>query len=211
MATHRFVATTWHNVLGTLPAELRIESGDTVVTDTIDAHGKDRDNVRRANSPNPMNGPIHVAGAEPGRCAPGRHPQDEADPRHRLDRLDARRERRRSAVRRRAAAAENRDLADRPQGKDRAPRPQHRGPRPPRPAACPDDRLLRRRARPAVRRSRPRPAPRTAATWTTGCSAPGRASAFRCPRRARCSSSATATPSRATARSSAPASRPPSR
>ena len=32
--THRFVATTWHNVLGTLPAELRIESGDTVVTDT---------------------------------------------------------------------------------------------------------------------------------------------------------------------------------
>ena len=66
MATHRFVATTWHNVLGTLPAELRIESGDTVVTDTIDAHGKDRDNVRRANSPNPMNGPIHVAGAEPG-------------------------------------------------------------------------------------------------------------------------------------------------
>ena len=66
MATHRFVATTWHNVLGTLPAELRVESGDTVITDTLDAHGKDRDNVRRANSPNPMNGPIHVAGAEPG-------------------------------------------------------------------------------------------------------------------------------------------------
>src|SRR5688572_21688805 len=66
MATHRFVATTWHNVLGTVPAELRVESGDTVVTETIDAHGKDSGNVRRANSPNPMNGPIHVAGAEPG-------------------------------------------------------------------------------------------------------------------------------------------------
>lgn len=66
MATHRFVATVWHNVLATVPAELTVESGDTVVTETIDAHGWDKNKVRRANSPNPMNGPIHVRGAEPG-------------------------------------------------------------------------------------------------------------------------------------------------
>jgi acetamidase/formamidase len=66
MAVHRFVATEWHNVLATLPPELSIASGDTVVTETIDAHGWDKDKVRRANGPNPMNGPIYVRGAEPG-------------------------------------------------------------------------------------------------------------------------------------------------
>src|SRR5690606_12305039 len=35
-------------------------------TETIDAGGLDRAQTRRAPSPNPMNGPIHVAGAEPG-------------------------------------------------------------------------------------------------------------------------------------------------
>ena len=48
MATHRFVATEWHNVLGTLPPELTIASGDTVITETIDAHGWDKDGVQRA-------------------------------------------------------------------------------------------------------------------------------------------------------------------
>ena len=66
MTTHRFVATNWHNVLGTRPAELTIESGDTVVTDTLDAHGYDKDGVARWPAPNPMNGPIFVNGAEPG-------------------------------------------------------------------------------------------------------------------------------------------------
>ncbi|MHA6685485.1 acetamidase/formamidase family protein [Mesorhizobium sp. A556] len=66
MTTHRFTATAWSNVLGTLPAALKIASGDTVVTETIDAHGFDKDGVRRASEPNPMNGPIFVAEAEPG-------------------------------------------------------------------------------------------------------------------------------------------------
>jgi acetamidase/formamidase len=66
MTTHRLTVTAWHNVLGTLPAALTVASGDTVVTETIDAHGFDKDGVQRAPEPNPMNGPIFVTGAEPG-------------------------------------------------------------------------------------------------------------------------------------------------
>ena len=66
MSTHRFVATEWSNVLGTLPAALHVASGDTVVTETIDANGWDKTGEKRTNGPNPMNGPIHVEGAEPG-------------------------------------------------------------------------------------------------------------------------------------------------
>ena len=66
MAIHRFTVTTWQNVLGTLPPALTVASGDTVITETIDAHGIDKDGVQRAPEPNPMNGPIFVTGAEPG-------------------------------------------------------------------------------------------------------------------------------------------------
>jgi len=66
MATHRFTATHWHNILGTLPAALTVASGDTVVTETIDASGLDKDGQQVASGPNPMNGPIFVTGAEPG-------------------------------------------------------------------------------------------------------------------------------------------------
>jgi amidase len=66
MTTHRFEPTTYHNVLGTLPPALTIASGDTVITETIDAGGFDRHGTKRAPGPNPMNGPIAVEGAEPG-------------------------------------------------------------------------------------------------------------------------------------------------
>lgn len=66
MTTHRFVPTVWHNVLGTVPPALTVASGDTIVTETLDAHGFDKDGVARAPEPNPMNGPIFVEGAEPG-------------------------------------------------------------------------------------------------------------------------------------------------
>jgi amidase len=66
MTTHRFIATNCHNVLGTLPPALTVASGDTVITETIDAHGIDKDGVQHAPEPNPMNGPILVTGAEPG-------------------------------------------------------------------------------------------------------------------------------------------------
>jgi acetamidase/formamidase len=66
MTVHRFTATTWQNVLGTLPPTLTVASGDTVITETIDAHGFDKHGVQRAPEPNPMNGPILMTGAEPG-------------------------------------------------------------------------------------------------------------------------------------------------
>ena len=66
MSTHRFVPTAFHNVLGTLPPALTVASGDTVITETIDAGGTDKHGVKVGNRPNPMNGPIFVTGAEPG-------------------------------------------------------------------------------------------------------------------------------------------------
>jgi amidase len=66
VAVHRFVPTSWHNVLARRPAALTIASGDTVITETLDAAGVDRHGISRMHGPNPMNGPIHVEGAEPG-------------------------------------------------------------------------------------------------------------------------------------------------
>ena len=66
MTTHRLTPTRWYNVLGTFPPVLTVESGDTVVTETIDANGWDKSDILVSGSPNPMNGPIAVAGAEPG-------------------------------------------------------------------------------------------------------------------------------------------------
>ena len=60
MTTHRFIPTAWHNVLGTLPPALTVESGDIVVTETIDANGWDKSEAKVASGPNPMNGPIAV-------------------------------------------------------------------------------------------------------------------------------------------------------
>ncbi|GHA22575.1 amidase [Devosia pacifica] len=66
MSTHHLVPTVWHNVLGSMPVALRIESGDTVLTQTLDAIGDDKDGISRAHGPNPMNGPVYIEGAEPG-------------------------------------------------------------------------------------------------------------------------------------------------
>ena len=66
MATHRLEPTSWYNALGSFPPILRCADGDTVITETIDAIGYDKDGVARAQRPNPTNGPIHVEGAEPG-------------------------------------------------------------------------------------------------------------------------------------------------
>jgi len=66
MATHRFDPTVFHNVLGTRPPVLRVASGDTVITTTVDASGVDADGVLRQGSPNPMTGPFFIEGAEPG-------------------------------------------------------------------------------------------------------------------------------------------------
>ena len=61
MTTHHFTPTSWHHVLATLPPALTIESGDTVVTETIDANGWDKHGTKVWKAGNPMNGPIAVA------------------------------------------------------------------------------------------------------------------------------------------------------
>jgi len=66
MATLRLDATTWHNTLGSHAPVLWCADADTVITETLDAAGWDRDGVARASPPNPVNGPIFVEGAEPG-------------------------------------------------------------------------------------------------------------------------------------------------
>ena len=64
--THRLEQEAWSNVLAAMPPALRVASGDTVVTETLDAAGVDARGRQLAGSPNPMNGPVHVEGAEPG-------------------------------------------------------------------------------------------------------------------------------------------------
>lgn len=66
MTRHILTPDRWSNVLGTLPPVLTIQSGDTLVTPTLDAAGADAAGISRASRPNPMVGPIAVAGAEPG-------------------------------------------------------------------------------------------------------------------------------------------------
>jgi acetamidase/formamidase len=66
MARHRFDPVTFHNVLGTREPVLSIADGDSVVTTTLDAHGRDAADAARADAPNPMTGPFWIEGAEPG-------------------------------------------------------------------------------------------------------------------------------------------------
>jgi acetamidase/formamidase len=65
MTTHRFAPSTFVNTLGAHAPVLSVESGDTVITETLDAHGFDRNDSKRAGDPNPMTGPFFVKGAEP--------------------------------------------------------------------------------------------------------------------------------------------------
>ena len=66
MATHRFHPTRYFNTIGVAEPCLRVADGDTVVTDTIDASGRDVREVAVASGPNPMTGPFYIEGAEPG-------------------------------------------------------------------------------------------------------------------------------------------------
>jgi amidase len=66
MTIHRLVPSVYYNVLGTLTPALIVASGDTVITETIDAGGTDKRGAKRARGPNPMNGPIAIEGAVPG-------------------------------------------------------------------------------------------------------------------------------------------------
>jgi amidase len=66
MATHRFAPTVFHPTMGAHEPVLRVKSGDTIITTTLDAHGHDHENVKRGPDTNPMTGPFFVEGAEPG-------------------------------------------------------------------------------------------------------------------------------------------------
>lgn len=66
MATHRFRPIRYHTVIGTAEPVLRVASGDTIIADTIDASGLDAQEQQAWERGNPMTGPFHVEGAEPG-------------------------------------------------------------------------------------------------------------------------------------------------
>lgn len=66
MATHHFQPAHYHNTLGSHEPVLRIADGDTVVTTTVDARGRDASGEVITPRGNPQTGPFYVEGAEPG-------------------------------------------------------------------------------------------------------------------------------------------------
>jgi amidase len=66
MATHHFAPQVFHPSMGAHEPVLRVKSGDSIITTTLDAHGYDAQNVLRGSDTNPMTGPFFVDGAKPG-------------------------------------------------------------------------------------------------------------------------------------------------
>jgi len=65
--THHFTAAhTYTTYSAAHPPALHIKPGDRVVTQTIDAEGRDAADNKVADTPNPQIGPFYVDGAEPG-------------------------------------------------------------------------------------------------------------------------------------------------
>lgn len=64
---HRYVPTTFYTTLSSAhPPALRIKTGDTVSTATLDDQGADAAGKVLAEGPSPQTGPFYVEGAEPG-------------------------------------------------------------------------------------------------------------------------------------------------
>jgi acetamidase/formamidase len=66
MARHEFEPDVFHSTIGSHPPVLRIEPGDTVVTSTVDAAGRDARGSLVATPGNPQTGPFFIGGAQPG-------------------------------------------------------------------------------------------------------------------------------------------------
>ena len=66
MATHHFKPTVYHTAIGAHPPVLHIESGDTVITTTVDSGGKDANDQQVTPGGNPQTGPFYVNDAAPG-------------------------------------------------------------------------------------------------------------------------------------------------
>lgn len=65
--SHQFTPTEFHNYFnGNTPPALRINSGDTVATRSVDAGGTDENGKRVARGGNPLTGPFYIEGAWPG-------------------------------------------------------------------------------------------------------------------------------------------------
>jgi amidase len=66
MAIHEFTPTKYWTTLGTYEPALRIADGDSVITTTVDAAGRDSRGEPVTVGGNPQTGPFYVEGAEPG-------------------------------------------------------------------------------------------------------------------------------------------------
>jgi acetamidase/formamidase len=66
MATHRFAPTRYHVTIGSHEPALRIAPGDSVITTTVDADGRDASGQQVTAAGNPQTGPFYVESAEPG-------------------------------------------------------------------------------------------------------------------------------------------------
>ena len=63
---HTHEPSVYHDTFAAHPPVGRIAPGDTVVTRCLDADGCDHEGRRLTDAENPLTGPFHVAGAEPG-------------------------------------------------------------------------------------------------------------------------------------------------
>jgi acetamidase/formamidase len=66
MTTHHFTPNHYHTAIGWHEPVLRIADGDTVITSSVDAMGKDASDIQVTERGNPMTGPFYIEGAEPG-------------------------------------------------------------------------------------------------------------------------------------------------
>jgi acetamidase/formamidase len=66
VTTHRFTPTHYYRTIGSHEPVLRIADGDTVITTTIDAGGRDAHMERVTPHVNSLTGPFYVEGAAPG-------------------------------------------------------------------------------------------------------------------------------------------------
>lgn len=66
MAVHHFQPAHYHTTMGSHAPVLRIADGDTVITTTVDAAGRDANDTEITPGGNPQTGPFYVEGAEPG-------------------------------------------------------------------------------------------------------------------------------------------------
>lgn len=66
MTTHHFQPEHYHTTIGWHEPVLRIASGDTVVTTTVDSGGQDANEAQATPGGNPQTGPFFIEGAEPG-------------------------------------------------------------------------------------------------------------------------------------------------